>query len=57
MFFIALQSRQKLGMILVSNFNKKCATKLLFFIEKKISKIMIMVDIENSFCKSDFGTF
>ena len=38
-------------------FNKKCAPKLLFLIEKKkIRKIRMISDTENSLCKPDFGT-
>ena len=44
-------------MILSKNVNnKKCATKLVFFNEKKMRKIRI-VDIENWLWKSNFGTF
>ena len=37
-------------------FNKKCAPKLLFLIEKKNQKDSDDSDTENSLCKSDFGT-
>ena len=35
----------------------KCAPKFLFFNEKKIRKILMIFDIENSLWKSNFGTW
>ena len=41
-----------------NNLNKKCAPKLLlYFIEKKIRKFKIILDIENSLWKSDFDNW
>ena len=40
-----------------NHINKKCAHKLLFFIEKKIGKIQMIFVKENSLWKSNFGTF
>ena len=37
--------------------NKKGAAKSVFFIEKQIRKIQMVLDIENSLWKSDFDTF
>ena len=56
---LALQPGQKSGMILSfevvlklklpkNHFNKKCAPKILFLNEKKIRKIRMIFDIENS---------
>ena len=39
-----------------NHFNKKCAPKILFLNEKKIRKIQIIFDIENSLWKSNFHT-
>ena len=40
-----------------NNFGKKCVPKLLSFIDKKIRKIWIILDVESSLWKSDFFTF
>ena len=60
--------RQKLGTILENKVvqklkfskndnNKKPSSKLIFFNEKKIGKIRMIFNIENSIYKSDFDTF
>ena len=44
--------------VIKTRFSKKCAPKLVFFIEKKkFRKIGMIFDIENSLWKSDFDTF
>ena len=53
---------QKLGMISViklseNDFYSKCAFRGVFFNEKIIRKIRMILDIENSFLKSVFDTF
>jgi hypothetical protein len=59
MLCLALQPGQQLGMILPfevvlkwklpkNHFNKKYAPKILFLNEKKIRKILMIFDIENS---------
>ena len=59
---------QKLGMILENkvlqknmwsknNFNKKFSPKVSFLTEKKIRNFRMILDLENSRWKSDFGHF
>ena len=38
-----------------THFNKKCAPKLLFFIENKMRKVWMIFQIENTLRKSNFG--
>jgi hypothetical protein len=67
-FWFVHTDRQKLGTILENNavqklkFSKndnfkKHSSKLIFFNEKKIRKIRMIIDVENWLWKSDLGTF
>ena len=44
---VILENEVNKTLILSKNVNKKCGLKLIFFNEKKLSKIRMIFDIEN----------